>query len=257
MNSYVAKYIGATSIFLESVDSTNSYAQELIAKNNPSEGTAITTGFQTHGRGQIGRIWLGDPDKNIYTSIILKPTFITPSEQFLLNMAVSVALNKFCSETLNEMTTIKWPNDIYIGNRKVCGTLIQCTLLGNSINYGIIGIGINVNQETFQRDLPNPTSFYIEKGQFFDLNILNQRLYNHLEYWYEKLKHGDIDLIRSTYKTSIYKLNEQTSFTAEGTFFNGEILGVGQQGRLIIKANGEIKTFNQHEIKMIVEQKQL
>ena len=253
MNPIQKRYFGIPHIYLDIVDSTNSYAHDVISKNNPSEGTAISAGFQTNGRGQIGRLWEGEADKNIYTSIILKPSFVKPADQFLINQAISIGLSEFCRITLNKVVRIKWPNDIYVRNRKLCGILIQYILSGNTINYGIIGIGVNVNQQNFSNELHNPTSMILEKKMVMDIKNLREDLFSSLEYWYEKLKSGEISEIREKYLSILYRLHEECIFLVKGKKLTGVIVGVEDQGRLMIKTNSRVEAFSLNELKMIIE----
>jgi BirA family biotin operon repressor/biotin-[acetyl-CoA-carboxylase] ligase len=112
------------------VDSTNSYALLLISNNNPIEGTAISAGFQAAGRGQIGRSWWGEQGKNVFTSIILKPIHVKASAQWVINQSISLAIVNCLQEWIDAPVSIKWPNDIYVRDKKICGILIQCNLLG-------------------------------------------------------------------------------------------------------------------------------
>ena len=151
--------IGNNHIRLNRVNSTNKYAVEMIAKSKPIEGTVISASFQYEGRGQIGRFWESEAEKNITCSTILRPDFLEASDQFQLNIAISLALHDFISHFLdNKDVKIKWPNDIYVGDKKIAGILLQNSLIGKKVNSTIVGTGININQTEFSGDVPNPTS---------------------------------------------------------------------------------------------------
>ena len=126
-------FIGKVVIQLPKVDSTNLYAQSLVAKSKPSEGTVISTYNQRAGRGQIGRKWESEPGKNIAFSVILYPGFLAIRQQFLLNQMVSLAVLDLVAKYTEKAVKVKWPNDIYIEDGKVCGILIQNTLAGRRI----------------------------------------------------------------------------------------------------------------------------
>src|ERR1035437_6675835 len=156
-------FIGKNCIEIEKTDSTNSYLSKLLGEKTLFEGTVVITNRQEMGRGQRGTTWESEPNKNLTLSILLHPTFLRPDEQFQLNKAISLGVAGFVVGVLqvDVDVKIKWPNDIYIRNKKVAGILIENSVSGNNLQHSIIGIGINVNQEKFSAKLPNPTSFRI------------------------------------------------------------------------------------------------
>ena len=166
-------------IWLESVDSTNNEAKRRI--DGLSDMSVIAAYEQTAGRGQREKIWLSDPGKNLTASIILKgegPILnrVKPENQFVISEMISKTMVNLLAD-YGVVARIKWPNDIYVGDKKICGILIEHTLRGLSIIHSIIGIGLNVNQTEFDESLPNPTSLVLEtKIDQFDLNELLIRL---------------------------------------------------------------------------------
>ncbi|HPH88516.1 MAG TPA: biotin--[acetyl-CoA-carboxylase] ligase, partial [Chitinophagales bacterium] len=147
---------------LPSVDSTNTYAKSLIAKSSPIDGTVILADEQFAGRGQSGNVWQSEAGKNLTFSIIYQTSFLLATEQFYLNMAVSLGIwsmvnSKLSIEKNKELTIhdsrfttkIKWPNDIYVNNQKIAGILIENTISGMHLKHSVIGVGLNVNQEQF------------------------------------------------------------------------------------------------------------
>ena len=150
-----------TFIRLDTCSSTNSELAA-IADSMPA-GTVVSCREQSAGRGQRGNSWEAEPGRNLTFSILLRPQLIDASRQFELSMIVSLAIVRSLDSILaqsgcKERCTVKWPNDIYIGDRKVCGILIENALSGLSIDRSIAGIGINVNQLVFRSDAPNPVS---------------------------------------------------------------------------------------------------
>jgi BirA family biotin operon repressor/biotin-[acetyl-CoA-carboxylase] ligase len=152
---------------VERTDSTNSLLRQLIAEGNPPE--FIYAGFQTAGRGQTGNGWESAPDKNLLCSILLPAR----KNLFELNIVVAVAVRRL----LGEGFTIKWPNDIYWGDKKIAGILIENAIIGNEVRYSIGGIGLNVNQTEWQSGAPNPISLKQITGKDHDIDELMQRLY--------------------------------------------------------------------------------
>ncbi|HAY71465.1 MAG TPA: biotin--[acetyl-CoA-carboxylase] ligase, partial [Saprospirales bacterium] len=142
--------IGSHRIYLESINSTSTFAQELLSKSNPNEGTVISAGYQTSGKGQGSNKWQSEADKNILLSFILYPKFLKASKQFYLSIFVANAIVNWLDKIIPEQPVrIKWPNDIYVGHQKLGGILIQNTLKADAIEHAVIGIGLNVMQQQF------------------------------------------------------------------------------------------------------------
>lgn len=160
-----------TFIRLDSVKSTNSYLAE-IAATSP-HGLVVATREQTVGRGQRGNSWEAEPGKNLTFSILLRPDQLIARQQFAVSEAVAVAIARVLQQYITDRPVeVKWANDIYVGNQKICGILIENSLMGNRIAYSIAGIGINVNQQIFTSDAPNPVSLFQLIGQETDLDTL-------------------------------------------------------------------------------------
>ena len=152
-----------TIIELESVPSTNTWAKEHAEELHHAD--IVLTHDQTAGRGQRGNSWEAEPGMNLTFSLCLEPSSILPSEQFLLSEAVALGVADAVAQALGldtqqEEITVKWPNDIYAGNRKIAGILIEHSIRGNRIAKSIAGIGLNVNQRLFRSDAPNPVSMH-------------------------------------------------------------------------------------------------
>ncbi len=135
----------------------------LAGMTDAPEGTVVVTDCQTAGRGQRGNSWEAEPGKNLTFSILLRPRQFHAARQFELSMLVALAVadaidSRFIAAGVPERTTVKWPNDIYVGDQKICGTLIENKLDGCNIERAIAGIGIDVNQRVFISDAPNPVS---------------------------------------------------------------------------------------------------
>ena len=159
-----------------------------------TEGSLVTTFNQTAGRGQMGNRWLSEPYQNLAFSIRLNPIFLQANEQFHLNKAVALAVQGVVEKYLSNApqsspknVSVKWANDIFIGDKKVCGILIQNNLSGSSLQSSVIGIGLNINQLVFPKDL-NATSLRLETGQLFDLFDCIEQLTKGIEQRYLQLK---------------------------------------------------------------------
>jgi len=228
-------FIGKVFIHLPQLDSTNQYATTFLSKNNPSEGTVISTYCQENGRGQIGSKWESEPDKNISLSVILYPRFLQIQQQFLLSQIVSLGVFDFITKYIKQNIKVKWPNDIYVGNKKIAGILIQNTISLNQLQAAVVGIGINVNQEQFLSDAPNPTSLKLETGINFNLDELIKELCSCLEKRYLQLRSQQYHLIQQDYLNNLYRFMEEGLFERpDGTIFNGKIVGITPIGKLRI-----------------------
>lgn len=158
-------------IDLPETGSTNSFLSTIAPEMH--HGTVVMARAQTAGRGQRGNSWESSPGENITMSMLLRPRHVSPSAQFVISQAVSVGIVNVLRRYLpDHEVSVKWPNDIYVGDRKICGILIENVLSGSSIDYSIVGMGINVNQREFLSDAPNPVSLYQLLGQRLDIDTL-------------------------------------------------------------------------------------
>jgi len=246
-------FVGKVLLQFEALDSTNVYAIELLSKSKPIEGTVISTFRQTAGRGQIGSKWESEPDKNLSLSIILFPTFLPPREQFMLNMAVALAVRAFVAKYTEKKVKVKWPNDIYIGSRKICGILIQNSITSQALQSSVIGIGVNVNQTYFSEKAPNATSLAIETEREFALPELLENLCQQVEQHYLGLKNSqNYSALKENYLSHLYRYNELAEYERkDGSSFLGKIIGVNENGKLLIEQNGIIENFDIKEVRFL------
>lgn len=215
----------------EQITSTNDEAR------NPryTHGDIITAEYQTAGRGQRGNRWSSSVGKNLMLSLVLEPTFLHASRQFLLSEAVALGL----VDTLTEFeikAQIKWTNDIYVGDRKICGVLIEHDLRGAHLARTIVGIGLNINQVEFDPALPNPTSMSLLAGHEFDREQVLQTLARKIMARYDRLAEGASEQLQSDYHTLIYRRDEAHTYRLpDGTPFEGTIRRVEADGTLIVE----------------------
>lgn len=242
-----------TRIYLKEIDSTHTFAIEMLSKSKPKEFTAISTFNQHHGRGQIGRHWFSDVDLNITSSLICYPSFLSLEYQHDLNMLLSNSLLEVLQTYNIEDIYIKWPNDIYISNKKIAGLLIYNALRGNKIAHTVCSVGLNVNQSAFPRQLPNPTSLKLETLQTFNLEDLETKIWQQFHKNYLEYKtFGNRALLKRKYIQHLYKRGELVFFsTQDERTISGEILGISDNGQLAINMNQKVLYFGYHEIKMI------
>ena len=226
--------IGSNIRFYESLQSTNTSASLSLKEKELPEGTVIFTDFQTAGKGQQGKRWESGKGKNLLFSVILYPSSVSPDNQFLISMIISLGICDFISEFVPEVK-IKWPNDIYIKNDKIAGILIENSITGETIESCIAGIGININQEKFSPDIPNPVSLRIITGKETDIRKSLGRLLNYLDKRYKQLLYGDRELIREEYASMLYRAGEWHKYRSDRIIFKGRIQGITDSGSLKIE----------------------
>ena len=187
--------MGSKIIFLPTLTSTNAYASRLLKNGTLPEGTVIYTNYQSAGKGYFGNKWESEDGKNLLVSIILYPSFIKPEDQFCISMAISLAICDFLEGYINGCA-IKWPNDIYVNNDKIAGILIDSALSGESIEYTVVGIGLNINQEKFSKSVPNPTSLNIISGKTYNITDCLNKLLTALDKRYKQLISGETAIVK-------------------------------------------------------------
>ncbi len=232
--------------------STNMHSVDLIAKSNPIDGTVISTYNQTDGNGQIGRKWYSDVDKNITTSIILYPDFLSIDKVFYLNIVLSLAIRRALEKLSSHEFFIKWPNDLYYKDTKIAGLLIQQSIMGKSIKSTVLGYGVNINQESFPASIPNPISLYNIIGEFSDLDQVQSILLTEVKDYYTKLKQGSYLELKTEYLSYMYKRGELCEFQGDRGKFEAEILGIGPSGKLALNKMGEIFHYELNQLKYII-----
>lgn len=216
-------------IHIDETDSTNRW---LKSEGRNKEGELVVVAdFQTAGRGQGSNSWESERGQNLTFSIGFTPERIKADQQFVLSMAISVALTKTLS-ALPHPVSIKWPNDIYVGDRKICGILIENVLNGNSIRQCIIGIGLNINQRLFTSDAPNPTSMALEGGHDFNRDEV---LHTLLEHFSRLLTNWDEEAVRTAYRQQLYRREGMFPYQDKDGDFMASLVNVEDDGHLVLQ----------------------
>ena len=233
------------------VSSTNTYVKELLTAGvELPELTLVDADFQTGGRGQQQNVWESEADKNLLFSLLCHPTFLPATHQFVLSQAIAVAVYRTLSD-LTEGISIKWPNDIYWNDRKICGTLIECNLMGSTIKDCIIGTGINVNQTEFRSDAPNPVSLAQITGFTFNRQQILNRV---VEEFSELYKAIHPDALKSEYMQHLYRREGFHPYQEpNGEPFEAAMVDVEPTGHLVLRLrDGSIRKYEFKEIKYIL-----
>jgi BirA family biotin operon repressor/biotin-[acetyl-CoA-carboxylase] ligase len=233
-------------IHLQEIDSTNEYAKSLIKEfTYVSEGTTIVAKNQLHGRGQMGSSWESNPGQNLTFSVIISPKILI-SEQFQISKIVALALVDFISRLSIKNVFIKWPNDIYINEKKIAGILIENILKNNKIEHTIVGIGLNVNQVDFTTK--NATSLQLITSQAYDLNILLANFLELLERNYFLLKSNQHGVINEVYLKNLLGFQKERKFSTSTEQFKATIIGVSSAGKLQLNRNEHLLEMDIKEI---------
>lgn len=237
---------------LEEVDSTNSALWELSEKIQLSEFHTISTDFQWKGKGQDTNSWHSKKSHNILFSSLVFPDFLLAADAFQISRWISLSIVDYLKSHKIADISIKWPNDIYVGNRKIAGILIQNAISGDKLSKCLIGIGININQTIFPMELPNPVSLGQLKKQEYDVLEELHMLIGICKRNFNQLRKNPEKLIKN-YHQSLYQLNTWDYYKVKDELIKGRIIGVDQFGRLgLEQENSEISYFDLKEVKFIL-----
>jgi BirA family transcriptional regulator, biotin operon repressor / biotin---[acetyl-CoA-carboxylase] ligase len=243
--------IGQSFTILETVDSTNNYAMREVQEGKARHGNAYFTLSQTAGKGQRGKSWSANPGENIILSVVIEPSRLILSEQFMLSITIALA----CCDLFNEFDagefSIKWPNDLYWRDRKAGGILIENILQGTHWQFSVAGIGINVNQTAFSPHLPNPVSLKQITGRHFDILDLARKLCGHIQHRLNRLQEEPSETLLQEYNALLYRKQQTVKLKKENIVFETFIRGVNMQGKLMTKAAME-QEFNWGEVEWVI-----
>jgi BirA family transcriptional regulator, biotin operon repressor / biotin---[acetyl-CoA-carboxylase] ligase len=245
--------IGKVLLQFDELGSTNDYAAEIIAKSRPNEGTVVWADRQTAGRGQFGSSWESAPAENLTLSVIFYPVFLHPQQAFRLSQCAALAVLDTVQHYLpNAASAIKWPNDIYIGNQKTAGILIQNSLSTSQISHSIVGIGLNVNQTQFHSDAPNPTALALHYGGNLSRQAVAETLFEALSRRYTQLQH-DFHSLAADYRQALFQLDAPARYMdRQGDIFTATLRRVLDDGRLALETENGFACFDLKEIRFVL-----
>lgn len=238
-------------VVLKSVDSTNNYAMGKIHSGNASDGNAWFALEQTAGKGRRGKPWQAQNGQNILLSIVIDPRFLKVYEQFKISIVASLSCYDFFNDYAKNCVKIKWPNDLYWNDRKAGGLLIETIIKGDLWQWAVIGIGININQTTFNDDLPNPVSIKQITGKTYDTVAIAKELVADVLKRFDELQKNEFDNLFRLYNQSLYQLNQQVRLKKDNIVFDTTIKGVDRQGQLITKNSME-QNFDFDEVEWLL-----
>ena len=251
------KHINVPTEKVKELASTNDYLAELCKQGKAEEFHTVIAEKQTSGKGQRGNCWESEPGKNLTFSIVLYPTAIEANKQFHLSMLASIAI----IDTLTDYTdgfSIKWPNDIYWHDKKICGILIENELEGQYLSQSIIGIGLNINQTEFLSSAPNPVSLYQIIGKEIDKDEVFSKIIHALLGGYKALEDNFIEAsacISHLYKKFLYRKDDFHIYQDKDGTFEARIYDVGNDGYLYLEDTGNnIRKYAFKEVTYIIHE---
>lgn len=230
--------------------STNALVRTLVAQGEElPDITLVDAECQTAGRGQRGNSWEAAAGQNLTFSLVLRPEFVTASRQFVLSQAMALAVADVTGGL------VKWPNDIYIGERKVSGTLIECDLTGHSISTCIIGTGVNVNQRVFLSDAPNPVSLATVAGHDLDRETVLADILEHFGETYELLRRQPAmaEAVRHRYRERLFRGTGHHAYEDCTGRFEAEVADVEPTGHIVLRdIAGRLRRYAFKEIRFLL-----
>ena len=245
--------VGSPLFHFDTVKSTNDIAK-VLAEQGCKEGTCILADFQTKGRGQSGRIWESPDGENLYLSVIFKPQSFSNITLFGLLAACAVH-DTFTKHKLSDIL-IKWPNDIIVNTKKICGILCEMRSVSNKPEFVVVGIGINLNSDltNLSKGLePHVTSLSLElKKNVNKLTFLND-LFGYLDLWYQCFQNKEYSKITNKVNQHLYKKDELVFFKSTSDSFHANLKGVNSNGGIILVKNAKESSFETGEIRIIAK----
>lgn len=240
-------------IHLEETESTNNYIKnELLTESKEDDIIIVSTDHQTAGKGQRGNNWESEKGKNLTFSILFHPTDIEANQQFIISQFTSLAIKDTLSQYTKDIS-IKWPNDIYWKNKKICGILIENSLIDKTIASSIIGIGLNINQTEFTNKVPNPISLKQITGNDYDLDKVLYEVIDRISLYYNKIDKNGSEDIAKKYKNSLFRHDGYHTYNDGTHNFMARIKDIEPSGLLVLEMeDGSVHKYAFKEIKYIL-----
>lgn len=243
--------IGDVIIELSEIDSTNNYAMRLIDEGMAEHGMIVRADFQTKGKGQLANLWLAEESKNLLISAIIDTREFAIEKQFFLNAATCLSVAEMLMTNYNiPHVSIKWPNDIYAGDKKIAGILIENSLRGSQWTNAVVGIGLNVNQAVFS-DLNRATSMFNQTQEKQKVKSVLKNLLKILNKHFLKIGNNE-DALFEAFNQNLYKVNKEIAFTKKNELYKGIVKGVNAFGELEVEVAGKLKRYRLKEIELVL-----
>ncbi|HXR83031.1 MAG TPA: biotin--[acetyl-CoA-carboxylase] ligase [Hanamia sp.] len=240
---------------IQCVDSTNNYAMALIKKGKISHGNSFFAMEQTHGKGRRGKEWKSNKGDNVILSIVSEMQWLPVSQQFHLSVAVALSCYDLITKYILANVSIKWPNDLFINDSKTGGILIENVIKGTLWQWSVIGIGLNINQESFDQFNLTATSFKLQNGKDFNVVNLAEELVEIVLKRIADLEAGAFSKMLEEYNQKLYAKNKMVKLKKDNEIFQTKVIGVSAAGQLITKDAFERRfNFDEVEFKGLVDE---
>lgn len=236
-------------VYLKETVSTQTLASQMLARGELSHATFVVAGYQTQGRGYASNTWYSSPKTNLLGTLFIEYTSLPAQEQFTVTTLVSVAIARFLEKELQRQVFIKWPNDIFVNDRKICGLLIENQIMGNQLRSSLIGIGLNVNEVRFPNDLPRAVSMFQLDGKNREIKAVAYALASSILGFVETPDFSETS--RREYLSRLYRKDKPALYKTGDETFEGIIRGVDVFGRLVIENKGGMQTFRFKEVEYL------
>lgn len=236
---------------MDSIDSTNNFLRRYDA---PMERRVVlaTAEFQTAGRGSGTNCWESERGRNLLLSLLLRPTWVDATEMYGLSEIAALAVREALEEYA-EGFSVKWPNDIYFGDRKIAGLLIENVLEGHKVGRCVVGVGLNVNQQTFLSDAPNPVSLSQILGREEERRFVLEKVTSHFIHRYDQLQQEGRAEIHADYLSCLYRKGEEHSYSDSKGLFLATLQDVELSGHLILQdREGKMRRYAFKEVQYII-----
>lgn len=238
-------------IDLETTESTNHFLKH-YRPVSPKDMTLVTTRYQTAGRGQTGNTWESEKGLNLLFSLLIHPREVEANRQFILSQAIALAICEALSEYA-EGFCIKWPNDIYWKDKKICGILIENTLTGKNIENCIIGVGVNINQQKFESNAPNPVSLSQITGDSHEQVFILAAIVKRFKDYYQQIRSKQTNELVIKYMNALYRKDGFHSYADANGTFEAEIRDIEPDGHLILADTaGQTRRYAFKEVRFLI-----
>ena len=221
-------------IHVVATTSTNTTLDELCNHQQLPELSCVYTDYQSAGRGQRGNSWESEDGCNLLFSVVFFPEFLPANKQFYLSQVNALALQETLSQYTDDIT-VKWPNDIYWKDMKLCGTLIENDLTGMNLSRSIAGTGVNLNQKRFVSNAPNPVSLSQITGKHYTIQTILHQILDRTAFYYEWLRQGKGEEIADRYCKVLYRKEGLHTYRDANGLFQAQIIEIQPTGRLILE----------------------
>lgn len=242
-------------IKLAETESTNLYLKNMLLEQSLDDFSVVIADYQTKGRGQMGNGWTSDRGENLLFSILISPHFVKPTSQFIISQVISVAIAKVLARYTDGIK-IKWPNDIYYKNNKIAGILIENTLMGNTIEKSIIGVGLNLNQNIFPEFLVNPISLSKITGSKYLLDDMLNQIMDEFCKQFSSIESGKNQQVVDEYMSMMYRFEPDSYYQFEDDQggFCARIVEVKPSGHIVMQQadTHELRTYAFKEVRYIL-----